>query len=386
MQQPELDRAIRIVRTHAARVPEIAARLARAGLDSGEPTDAAGWARIPVLRKSSLRELQAEAPPWGGMLEDGFRPQTCFTSPGGIVEPLVPRMVERLAELLQCAGFAATHTVLNGFGYHFTPAGLLFHAALVRIGCTVLPAGPQDSALQARFARLIGADAFVGIASHLKILFEHEPALSIRLAMAGAEPHGESIRAELLARQGVRCVDMYGFAEAGIVAATCTQAGALHLHADVVAEVLDPAGGPSVPAGSIGELVVSLDNPGFPLLRFATGDLVQIDPRSCVCGRAGVLHLLGRADQSARVKGMLLHPNQLQQFLAAAGASACRVDVSRIDDRDRVAVTVRMGEGAADSAALDAAFRESCRLRADRIEFDASLAAGSFTIADLRGR
>ena len=307
-------------------------------------------------------------------------------SPGGVIEPLVPRMVERLAEMLQGAGFEPTHSVLNGFSYHFTPAGLLFHAALVRIGCTVLPAGPQNTAMQAEFAQSVGANAFVGIASHLKILFDHQPSLPIRLAMAGAEPYGEALRAALLAQYGVRCFDMYGFAEGGIVAASCAQMGALHLHADVLAEVVDPASGELLPEGASGELVLSLDNPGFPLLRFATGDFVQIEPRVCTCERHGILHLLGRADQSARVKGMLLHQSQLRRFLTAVGARACRVAVSRVDDRDHIAVTVRLAGCAADTAELDAGFRGACRLRADRIEIDESLAADSCTIDDLRGK
>ena len=378
------DRASHIISRHAAHVPEMAARLTRAGIAAGELLDAAQLERVPLLRKSSLRELQSALPPWGGLLADGFHPEACFTSPGGIVEPLVPRMVERLAEMLMQVGFGSEHIVLNGFGYHYTPAGLLFHGALIRAGCTVLPAGPQNTGVQAEFAQALGANAFVGIASHLKILFDQQPALAIRLAMAGAEPHVEALRAALLASRGVRCFDMYGFAEAGVVAVSCAQAGALHLHADTVAEVVDPGSGERLPEGSPGELVVSLDNPGFPLLRFATGDLVRIDPAVCACGRSGVLRVLGRADQSARVKGMLLHQSQLRQFLGDAGASACRVVVTREADRDCIAVTVRPVGGAIDPQALEAGFREACRLRADRIEVDPDLVADSCVIDDQR--
>ncbi|MGZ5129873.1 MAG: phenylacetate--CoA ligase family protein [Caldimonas sp.] len=379
-----VDDARQLIGRHAGRVPEMAARLARAGIAPGDLSDAEAFSRVPLLRKSALHDLQTAAPPWGGLLADGFRPEACFLSPGAIVEPLVPRMVERLAEMLQAAGFGAAHTVLNGFNYHYTPAGLLFHSALNRAGCSVLPAGPQDTTLQGEFALALGANAFVGIASHLKILFEQQPGLAIRLAMAGAEPHGEAIRTALSEHHGVRCIDMYGFAEGGVVAATCAEAGALHLHGDVLAEVLDPASGEGLADGSPGELVVSLDNPGFPLLRFATGDLVQIETGVCACRRSGVLRLLGRADQSARVKGMLLHPSQLRRFLAAAGASACRVEVSRLDGRDRVAVAVRPGEVGLDMARLDAAFRAACRLRADSVAIDAALAADSCAIEDLR--
>ena len=372
-----------LVTAHGASVPEIAARLARAGLGAASGSDE--LTRLPLLRKSELAALQAASPPWGGMLADGFVPGAAFMSSGGVVEPLVPRMVERLADLLRAAGFGPGHTVLNGFGYHVTPAGLLFHEALARAGCTVLAGGPQDTATLVAYARALGASAFVGIASHLKILFEQEPRLAIRLAMAGAEPHGDAVRAALSAQHGVRCVDMYGFAEAGILAASCAEGGTLHLHADVVAEVLDPETEASVPAGGEGELVVSLDNPGFPLLRFASGDRVRLVPSRCACGRSGALQVLGRVDQSIRVKGMLLHASQLRRFAAAVGATACRVAVTRPDDRDRIAVALRPGAAPlAAPALLDAAFRDACRLRADAIETDAALAADSFAIDDRR--
>lgn len=380
-----IDDAMRqLARRHADQVPEIAARLARAGISAADT----GFdpARVPPLRKSTLRDLQRAAPPWGGMLADGCHPRAGFMSPGGIVEPLVPRMVERLAEMLHASGFGPAHTVLNGFNYHLTPAGLLFHEALADAGCTVLPAGPQNTAAQAEFATTLGANAFVGIASHLKILFEHQPALSIRLAMAGAEPHAQGVRDVLLAEHGVRCVDMYGFAEGGIVAVSCAQAGALHLHADVLAETVEAAGDARLPEGEAGELVVSLDNPGFPLLRFATGDLVRLDPQACRCGRRGVLQLLGRADQSARVKGMLLHQSQLRRFMAAVGAIACQVSVTRAQDRDRIAASVRMADAAAtDMIALGQAFQDACRLRVDDLSIDATLAAETCVIQDLRG-
>ena len=387
-----------LVDAYAVGVPEIAARLAGAGL--GAAAGDAELARLPLLRKSALARLQADVPPWGGMLAEGFVPAAAFLSSGGVVEPLVPRMVERLAELLRAAGFGAGHTVLNGFGYHVTPAGMLFHEALVRTGCTVLPGGPQNTATLVDYARTLGATAFVGIASHLKILFDEEPRLAIRLAMAGAEPHGDAVRALLAERHGVRCVDMYGFAEGGIVAASCAAADALHLHADVTPEVLDPASGAAVEPGEAGELVVSLDNPGFPLLRFATGDLVEIDAAACPCGRRGVLRVLGRTGESVRVKGMLLHASQLRQFLGRTGLDACTVVVTREADRDRIAVSVRPGGAASpggvaspevdrphtplDTASVAAAFRESCRLGADRIDVDPGLAVDSCTFEDRR--
>ena len=372
-----------LVDAYAACVPELASRLRAARLNAQSSDEA--LAGLPPLRKSELAALQSTRPPWGGMLADGWVPSAAFMSSGGVVEPLVPRMVDRLAELLSESGFGPGHVVLNGFGYHVTPAGLLFHEALVRAGCTVLPGGPQNTATLVEYAQLLGANAFVGIASHLAILFEHEPSLAIRLAMAGAEPHGDAVRATLAQRHGVRCVDMYGFAEAGILAASCAEVGALHLHADVRAEVLDAETGVEVSYGDEGELVISLDNPGFPLLRFASGDRVRVDPGRCACGRTGSLQVLGRVDASVRVKGMLLHLGQLRRFALAVGASGCRVTVTRQGDRDHLALAVCLGAAPPPAAAeLETAFREAARLRADAIDIDSALDAGSFAFVDQR--
>ena len=372
-----------LVETYVDSVDEIAARLGAAGL--GPASTDGELARLPLLRKSELSMLQAGRPPWGGMLGVGCEPSAAFMSTSGVVEPLVPRMVERLAELLKAAGFGPGQTVLNGFGYHVAPAGLLFHEALVCVGCTVLPAGPHNAAMVVDYAQALRATGFVGVASHLKILFEKQPALSIRLAMAGAEPHGETVRAALEQQYGVRCVDMYGFAEAGIVAASCAEAGALHLHGDVIAEVVDPENGDTVAEGKEGELVVSLDNPGFPLLRFATGDRVRIDPARCACGRTSALRLHGRVGASVRVKGMLLHASQLERFVAAVGALGCKVVVSRQGGRDTLSVAIRPSAAPLPAhARVAAAFREVCRLRADAIESDAALPEGGFGIDDRR--
>lgn len=367
-----------LIARRAAATPGLRERLAQAGEQN---TDAIG-----VLRKSDVAALQASRPPDGGLFSQGFRPEALFFSPGGILEPRLPSAVQRLAELLGACGFAAGDRVLNGFSYHFTPAGLLFHEALARLGCCVLPTGPQNIELQAQFGLRAGANGFVGIASHLRLLLDHPAAagLKIRVAMAGAEPLAENIRADLASRHGVACFDLYGFAEAGIIARGCPQGAGLHLHADAIAEVVDPQSGAGLAEGEAGELVISLDNPEFPLLRFGTGDLVRLNRTGCPCGESHTLQLLGRCGNSVRVKGMLLHEAQLREFAHAAGVSGCQVVVQRDDQqRDRLTVSVSsvppLGEQQAQQA-----FRGSCRLKPDLFGVNAQVAAGSFQIIDAR--
>lgn len=380
----------RIVQRHAGTVADLGARLVAAGFGSAR---APSWETLPTVApraKAELDTLQRQRPDFGGLAPAGLQPETIYWSPGGLMEPRVAAHVECLAALLREAGFSAGDRVANGFAYHFTPAGLLVHEALQRLGATVLPIGPQHTAQAAEFIAAAGATGYVGIASHLKALMSAVDALPAALprprlkrALAGAEPFGDAIRREIEARWGITCHDFYGTAEAGIVALECAAHQGVHLHPEVLAELVEPGRGERSD-GPIGELLLSADADELPLLRFATGDLVRIDAAPCTCGRTTPrLRVLGRVGDSARVRGMLLHASQLRAFAAAAGLLACRVELTRDEGRDHIALHWRASL-ATDEGLLADAFRDHCRLRADRFAADASLVEGAFELVDER--
>ena len=383
-----------IARHYAGRVPELGARLAEA-LPGDAVLDWAAAARVALLRKSTLAERQLADPPLGGLAPRDHVPTSLFLSPGGIVEPMLHRAADRLAELLAACGFARGDRVLNGFSYHLTPGGMLFDAALQRLGATVLPGGPQNTVQVVELMRRAAATGFVGIASHLRVLADAmaedgrgRPPL--RVAMAGAEPFADPLRRALEADLDIRCHDLYGTAEAGVVAAECGAKQGLHFHPDVAPEVVDPETGERLAAGAAGELVLSIDNPELPLLRFATGDLVRLGHGRCACGSgmARIVRVLGRVGASARIRGMLVHGAQLRDFaLRAGGLAACCLRVTRAGDRDAVSVEYApaSGAGAPSPATLNAAFRDACRVRADRFVATDGLPPGGFTIVDARG-
>jgi phenylacetate-CoA ligase len=385
----------RLVSRHWQRSGDLTDRLTQAGFSADQPPDWDGVQRVPVRAKASLAELQQRGRHLGGLVPADVSAAAWFYSPGGLVEPLVERAVERLAEQLRAAGFDANDRVLNGFAYHFTPAGVLFHDALRRLGAAVLPIGPLQVAMAAEFAARANATAFVGIASHLALLLQQIDQLPagtirprLRLALAGAEPFGDEVRRRIERTWGTVCLDLYGTAESGIVALECGEHSGLHLHPDVLWEVLDPLDGTRVAPGHAGELVLTLDSDELPLLRFGTGDLVRVIAAPCACGSAAPRVVVqGRVGHSARVRGMLLHASQLRAFAERAGAlSACRVTLERVDGRDVIVVTWR---GAGDRAlpasdALADAFRDACRLRADHFDEDRTLAAGTFELIDQR--
>jgi len=388
-------RLAQLVSRHWQRSGDVTERLMQAGYTPDVPPDWNGVQRVPVRSKASLAELQQHGAHLGGLVPAGVSAGAWFYSPGGVVEPLIERAVERLAEQLHAAGFHASDRVLNGFAYHYTPAGVLFHEALRRIGAAVLPIGPLQVAMAAEFAARASATAFVGIASHLVLLLEQIDQLPqnvarprLRLALAGAEPFGDEARRRIERTWGTVCFDLYGTAESGIVALECAQHNGLHMHPDVLWEVLDPLDGTRVEPGRAGELVLTIDSDELPLLRFGTGDLVRVETTPCACGSLAPRVLVqGRVGHSARVRGMLLHASQLRTFADRAGAlAACRVTLQRADGRDTVVVAWRAASGCAPPApqAFAEAFRDACRLRADRFDEEHTLSPGSFELIDQR--
>jgi phenylacetate-CoA ligase len=377
----------RIAQHQARRVPDLEARLRAAGFEAGQAPTWETLTRVAPRAKAELASLQQARPHFGG-LGPADPPAVIFWSPGGLSEPLVTVAVERLAELLDEAGFRASDRVANGFAYHYTPAGLLVHEALRRIGACVLPIGPQQVALAAEFIGAAGATAYIGTATHLKTLLEATDAMgselkrpALRIALAGAEPFGDDLRVEIAARWKVPCLDFYGTAESGIVAMECEQRKGMHLHPGVLAETVRPGTGDRTD-DQLGELLLTADADELPLLRFATGDWVHLETDPCACGRSTPrVHPQGRVGDSARVRGMLLHGSQVRAMARRARLVACRTTITRQADRDCIELRFC---GPADPGTVGQLFSDVCRLRADRVAEDSELAQGEVILIDAR--
>lgn len=372
----------RLCETAWQQVPELTARLQAAGYGPGNWPTWDQLVALPLLRKSSFAARQAQHPPLGGLAREPHGASTLFMSPGGILEPTLPTAQARLADLLRQAGLQPDDIVLNGFSYHFTPAGLLFHDAITRLGAICLPGGAQNSELLLQFMHRARATGFVGIGSHLQLLIQQAEErgwavgreLPLRIALVGAEPGAEELRKQLRQQYGIHCFDLYGTADVGLVAGDCPEGG-LHMHPDVLAEVLDPVEGSRLPDGQIGELVLTVDNPEYPMLRYATGDLSRLLPEPCRCGlhTPRISSILGRADRSARVRGMLLYEHEIRQMVAGfPDVRHCRVDLTRDAGRDRLAATLMLSASSWDQTRIAQfldAFRLCCRLRLDAVCF-----------------
>jgi phenylacetate-CoA ligase len=372
----------------AAAVPALRRRIEAAGLRPDDLADLEALARIPVLSKDELLELQHADPPFGGLLAAGARPRRIFQSPGPLYEPEPDEEDPwRWAPALRTAGFAPGQVVLNAFGYHLTPAGAMFEEALRAIGCTVVPAGVGSMELQAVAARDLGATGFVGVPSYLKALLERHDELRFERAFVAAEPLPPSLRAWLhrrvaVVRQG------YGTAETGNCGFECEAEDGWHVPEDALVQVCALDDGRPLAAGEEGEVVVTLFREDYAVVRFGTGDLSRLVAERCPCGRdtPRLAGWLGRAGEAVKVRGMFLHPRQVRSVMEALdGVERYRLVVERLEDRDELRVEIAPVAGAV-AATVCERVREAVRsqLRLNAHVTATALDEGAPTLVDLR--
>ncbi len=281
-------------------------------------------ARLPVTRKSDLASLQKELPPLGGLNATPVEKLAkLFVSPGPIYEP-EGRGADwwRTARGLFAGGFRAGDRVANTFAYHFTPAGSMLESGAAALGCTVVPTGVGQTEMQVAAIRDLGINAFVGTPSFLKLIVEKADELKIDIsclekAQVGAEFLPPILRNNLQQR-GMRVTQCYASADLGLIAyESLMPDGAVNegmiLEEALILEIVRPGTGDPVPAGEVGEVVITTFNRDYPLIRFATGDLSAVLPGASPCGRTNVRikGWMGRADQSTKVRAMFVTPAQV---------------------------------------------------------------------------
>ena len=281
-------------------------------------------ARLPVTRKSDLASLQKELPPLGGLNATPVEKLAkLFVSPGPIYEP-EGRGADwwRTARGLFAGGFRAGDRVANTFAYHFTPAGSMLESGAAALGCTVVPTGVGQTEMQVAAIRGLAIGGFLGTPSFLKLIVEKADELKIDIsclekAQVGAEFLPPILRNNLQ-RRGMRVTQCYASADLWLIAyESLMPDGAVNegmiLEEARILEIVRPGTGDPVPAGEVGEVVITTFNRDYPLIRFATGDLSAVLPGASPCGRTNVRikGWMGRADQSTKVRAMFVTPAQV---------------------------------------------------------------------------
>ncbi|WP_043814541.1 phenylacetate--CoA ligase family protein, partial [Rubrivivax gelatinosus] len=340
----------------------------------------------PVTRKHELLERQAAeraagGDPFGGFAAIGWRgigavrvARRVFQSPGPIYEPEgAAADYWRFGRALRAAGFRAGDLVHNSFSYHLTPAGSMMEGGALALGCAVFPGGVGNTELQLQALAELRADAYAGTPSFLRILLEKADIAGLRLpslrkAAVSGEAFPPALRDAFRAR-GIEAFQSYATADLGLVAYETEAREGLVLDESVIVEIVRPGTGEPLPDGEVGEVVVTVLNPDYPLIRFGTGDLSAILPGACPTGRsnARIRGWLGRADQTAKVRGMFVHPAQVAEVLRRhpeLGRARLVVEGEMADDRMTLMVEcTRRPEGLA--ASIAQTVRDVTKLRAE---------------------
>jgi phenylacetate-CoA ligase len=332
--------------------------------------------QIPILRKDDVPGLQAADPPFGGLIGvEVSRLARVFASPGPILDPQGD--VEdfwRFRLAFAAAGFRRGDVVMNSSSYHLTPLGFMLDSAARSLGCVVVPAGTGQTDLQARVAASLHATGYLGTASFLYALLkrgrELGTPLQIEAAFVTAEMLPESLRAELENDFNVRVLQGYGTADLGLVSYECTEKGGMHLHPECIVEVLDMETGSPAAPGQAGQIIVTIFDEAYPLLRFATGDIgAMAAPSQCACGRTApkLAGLLGRVGDAVKVKGMFIRGAEIEKALKAFPAViGFQAVITRDHHQDHLEYVLELAPGAAVDVALVAdALRDAVKVRGE---------------------
>ena len=348
-------------------------------VDAASITSTVALAALPVVRKSDLIELQKTRRPFGGLAASGWgKLGRVFSSPGPIYEP-EGRNADywRTARALYAAGFRAGDLVHNSFSYHMTPGGWIMEAGLQALGCTVFPAGVGQTEQQVAAMADLQPNGYAGTPSFLRILLEKADELGIKLpsltkALVSGEAFLPPVRDALLAR-GIAGYQAYATAELGVIAYESEAREGLVIDEGVLIEIVRPGTGDPVAVGEVGEVVVTTFNTDYPLIRFGTGDLSAFLPDSLTkaspCGRTNmrIKGWMGRADQTTKIKGMFVHPEQVAAVVKRhPEICRARLVVTNPDSSDLMTLSCEVGApgGNLDKAIADTV-RDVTKLRAE---------------------
>lgn len=353
-------------KAHAPWFAELLRDVDAAAIDSRE-----ALAQLPVVRKHDLIELQKNAQPFGGLAAAGWGTLgRVFASPGPIYEP-EGRHADywRTARALFAAGFRSGDLVHNSFSYHMTPGGWIMESGALALGCTVFPGGVGQTEQQLQAMADLQPHGYVGTPSFLRILLDKADELDLKIpsltkALVSGEAFLPPVR-EAFAARGIAGYQAYATADLGVIAYETPAREGMVVDEGVILEIVRPGTGEPVPEGGVGEVVVTTFNPTYPLVRFGTGDLSAILPGRSACGRTNtrIKGWMGRADQTTKVKGMFVHPEQIEAVRKRhPGIVRARLVITNPAAVDTMTL---LCEGEGDAAAIADALRELTKLRGE---------------------
>jgi phenylacetate-CoA ligase len=390
----ELPRVIAAAKEHAPAYRRLLAKVR-----PEDVTDRRALVDLPLTRKSDLIEMQRRDPPFGGLNAAPIASMArVFSSPGPIYEVEGRRSdFFRMARAMYAAGIRSGELIHVAFSYHLTPAGAMVDSAAQALGCPVIPAGTGQTELQLRTITDLKPHAYVGTPSFLKILLDraaeqNSDISSIKKALVGAEAFPAVLRSEFRQR-GITALQCYGTADLGLIAYESIGPDGevcpgMVLDEGIIVELVQPGTGDPVPPGEVGEVVVTTLTPEYPLIRFATGDLSALLAGPSPCGRSNhrIKGWMGRADQTAKVRGMFVHPEQVAEIVRRhKSIIRARLVIERPASADQMSLHIEMGEPAESVATIAESAQAVTKLRAEIVRVpESSLPNDGKVIEDRR--
>lgn len=342
---------------------------------------------LPVLRKADLLKSQLDDSPFGQLKPE--KATNIYQSPGPIYEPQLPGVDPwRFGKFVRAMGVNHTDIVQNTFAYHFTPAGAMFETAARSVDATVFPAGPGQTRQQCEVAQAIKTTVYAGTPDYLHVILNKADEdgfdLShIKHAAVSAGPLFPQLRQGYLDR-GIVCRQCYGTADVGLIAyETADCIDGMFVDDEVIVEIVSPGTGNPLPAGEIGEVLVTVLNTAHPIIRFSVGDL------SAVMSEAGdtqkrIVGWRGRADQATKVRGMFIRPEQVSELVSRhPDIDRARVEVSF--DGSAEHIDVQLESSQKDPARFEEMVRDALKLKARiTVVNNGDLPRDGVLVADLR--
>ncbi len=313
-------------------------------------------AKIPITEKAALLELQKRNPPFGGFEGTPIRKlRRIYVSPGPLYEPGEIKYDELgWAQGMIAAGFRPGDIAINTFSYHMVPFAMhMLDNSLSRIGCVTIPTGVGNTEQQVNILKSLKVRAFCGTPSFLlniaekaeEMGFDLKKDLNLKVGFVAAEMLPESLRSDLEERFGMTIRQGYGTADIRCLGYECTEKNGMHIPDDKIVEIVDPETGHPLRAGEIGEIVATSFNKAYPLIRFGTGDLSLLNDGPCLCGRTSprLVKILGRVDQATKVRGLFIHPGQVDEVAARFPQIArCQVRITRSAHKDEMTLLIEL--------------------------------------------
>lgn len=355
----------KIVAHACANAPAIARKFKNAGIRPEDVKTVKDLEALPITPKSELSRLQQADPPFGGFLGLPLSEvkRICM-SPGPIYEPEpVHNENDRWTQAFYAAGFRKGDIGQITFSYHLVPPAFWFEDALEQLGCVATPGGVGNTDLQVRMMRDLRVTGYIGTPSFLmnvakkaaEMGYDLRKDLSLEVGFVAGEMLPESLRGELEEKFGMIVRQGYGTADVGCMGFECYHKNGMHFPYNCIVEIVDPDTGKQVGPGETGEIVTTVFDKAYPMIRFGTGDLSVYIDDPCPCGRTSrrLKGILGRVDQVTKVKGMFIHPSNADEVAAKfSEIDLHQVVVTRQNHEDRMVFRVVLKAGVEASEGL----------------------------------